>query len=169
MNKKAAKVEVVKELRESLSAASIVIVSKNHGVTVGQVNNLRRSMKAANSTYLVAKNTLTKLALRDTKFSSLSELLSGPVTLSYSDDPVAVAKTLKSFCKENDKLQICGAVMDEKVLSVNEVEILADLPSLDELRSKIIGLISAPASKIARVVQAPATKVARVLQAYASK
>ena len=126
-------------------------------------------MRSANSTYLVAKNTLTKLALRDTKFSSLTDLLSGPVTLSYSKDPVAVAKTLSSFCKENEKLEICGAVMDDRLLTLKEVEMLAQLPSLDELRSKIIGLISAPASKIARVVQAPAVKVARVVHAYSAK
>jgi len=169
VNKRAAKIKVVEHLREAMNSSSIVIVSKNKGVTVGQVNNLRRAMRSANSNYLVAKNTLTKIALQGTKFASVLDLVSGPVTLAYSNDPVAVAKALRSFCKENEKLEICGAVMDDRLLSLKEVEMLADLPSLDELRSKIIGLISAPASKIARVVQAPAVKVARVVQAYSAK
>lgn len=169
MNKRAAKTKVVEQLREAMSASAIVIVSKNNGVTVAQANELRRSMKAANCNYTVAKNTLARIALRDTKFSPVLELVSGPVSLAYSDDPVAVAKALSSFCKGNEKLEICGAVMDNKLLSLKEVEMLAELPSLDELRSRIIGLISAPASKIARVIQAPVVKVARVIQAYADK
>ena len=169
MNKRAAKIEVVKQLREVVDSSAIVIVSKNKGITVGQVNELRRAMKAADSNYLVAKNTLTRIALKDTKFASVLDLLTGPVSLAYSSDPVAVAKTLRTFSKENEKLEICGAVMDNRLLSVKDVEMLAELPSLDELRARIIGLISAPASKIASVVQAPAVKVAGVLKAYADK
>lgn len=169
MNNRNKKEKTVEQLRGVASDASIIVIAKNSGVTVKQANQLRRAMKQANSSYLVAKNTLVKIAFQDSKFAPLADLLSGPVSLSYSDDPVATAKVLHSFCKENDKLQICGAMMGEKVLSLNEVEMLASLPSLDELRAKIIGLISAPATKVVRTIKEPSTKLARVLQAYSAK
>lgn len=169
MNKRTEKAEVVKHLKEIMSASSIVIVSHNKGVNVSQANELRRSMRAANGNYLVAKNTLTRIAAQDTKFSSILSMVSGPVSLAYSEDPVSVAKALHTFCSSTDKLQICGAVMDNKLLSAEDVGELASLPSLDELRAKIISLLSAPSSQLVRLTQAPAGQLARVVQAYYTK
>ncbi len=169
MNKRDEKARIVEVLREVAISSDIVIVSKNKGITVGDINNLRRSMRAANGSYVVAKNTLAKIAFKGTKYELLNDMLTGPVSLSYSSDPVSAAKALSTFCKGNEKLEICGAIMDNRLLSISEVEMLASLPSLDELRARIIGLLNAPATKLVRVINEPAAKTARVVQAYAAK
>lgn len=163
------KEEMVAELKEAFEGSEIVIVSKQTGLTVTQAQTLRRAMRAEGATIKVAKNRLVKIAVQDTAKAGLSEFMTGTTAVSYSTDPVAPAKVLADFAKENDKLEILGAVMGDKVLSAAEVGALAKLPSLDQLRGKIIGVIQAPATKVAGVVQAPAAQLARVFAAFAAK
>ena len=130
---------------------------------------LRKKMREAGASFRVTKNRLTRLALQDTGFESLIELMNGPTALAYSADPVAAAKAAVNFAKDNDKLVILGGVLNGQVLGVDGVNNLAKLPSLDELRGKLVGMISTPATRIAGVLQAPTGKVARVIGAYAAK
>lgn len=160
---------LVAELQGVFSDAGIVIVTKNKGLTVKQARQLRRGVKGANSTYRVAKNRLVKIALQGTKFAQLDSLMSGPTAIAYSADPVGISKVLQSFAKENEKLEIQGGVMGDVFLTPAQIKTLSELPSLDELRGKIVGLLQAPASKIAAVLQAPAGQLARVVNAYAQK
>lgn len=163
------KEEAVAELKEAFEGSEIVIVSKQSGLSVVEAQNLRRAMRAEGATLKVAKNRLVKIAAQDTAKEGLSDMMSGPTSIAYSDDPVAPAKVLADFAKENDKLEILGGVMGDKVLSAAEVNALAKLPSLDQLRGKIIGVIQAPATKVAGVLQAPAGQLARLMSAYAAK
>ena len=163
------KSEVVSELNRTFSETSVVIVTRNLGLTVAQSTALRNKMREAGAAYKVSKNKLARIALEGTTYAPLAELLTGPTALSTSADPVAPAKVIVDFAKTNDKLEIVGAVMGTTVLDVAGVKALAELPSLDELRAKIVGLVQAPATKIARIVQAPAAQIARVLSAYAEK
>ena len=126
-------------------------------------------MREAGAGFKVTKNRLTKLALQGTKYENLSDLFAGPTAIGTSNDPVSAAKTLVSFAKTNDKLTIIGGSLDGKVLDKAGVEALATLPSLDELRAKITGMLTAPATKVARVTQAPASQLARVIQARADQ
>lgn len=163
------KEEMVAELKEAFDASEIVIVSKQSGLTVTEAQTLRRAMRAEGATLKVAKNRLVKIAVKDTAKEALSDYMTGTTAVSYSTDPVAPAKVLADFAKENDKLEILGAVMGDKLLSAAEVNALAKLPSLDQLRGKIIGVIQAPATKVAGVLQAPAGQLARLMSAYAAK
>lgn len=163
------KKEMVSSLNATFSETSVVVVTRNLGLTVAQVNDLRRKMQAAGATFKVAKNRLARIAAEGTPYASISPLLTGPTALSTSVDPVAAAKVVVEFAKTTDKIEIVGGAMGSTVLDVNGVKALASLPSLDELRGTLVGLINAPATKIARVVGAPATKVARVISAYAEK
>ena len=126
-------------------------------------------MREAGAGFKVTKNRLTKLALQGTKYENLTDLFTGPTAIGTSSDPVSAAKTLVSFAKTNDKLTIIGGSLDGKVLDRAGVEALATLPSLDELRAKIVGMLTAPATKVARVTQAPASQLARVIQARADQ
>lgn len=163
------KKEMVSSLNATFSETSVVVVTRNLGLTVAQVNDLRRKMQAAGATFKVAKNRLARIAAEGTPYTSISSMLTGPTALGTSKDPVAAAKVIVDFAKTNDKLEIVGGAMGTTALDVNGVKALAELPSLDELRATLVGLINAPATKIARVVNAPATKVARVFSAYAEK
>lgn len=163
------KKELVAALNATFSETSVVVVTRNLGLTVAQVNDLRRKMQAAGASFKVAKNRLARIAAEGTPYESIGALLTGPTALSTSKDPVAAAKVIVEFAKTTDKIEIVGGAMGSTVLDVNGVKALASLPSLDELRGKLVGLINAPATKIARVVSAPATKVARVVSAYAEK
>lgn len=163
------KKEMVSALNATFSETSVVVVTRNLGLTVAQVNDLRRKMQAAGATFKVAKNRLARIAAEGTPYESIGTLLTGPTALSTSLDPVAAAKVVVDFAKTTDKIEIVGGAMGSTVLDVNGVKALASLPSLDELRGTLVGLINAPATKIARVVGAPATKVARVVSAYAEK
>jgi large subunit ribosomal protein L10 len=163
------KSEVVSELTRTFSETSVVIVTRNLGLTVAQSTVLRNKMREAGAAYKVSKNKLARIALEGTTYSPLAELLTGPTALSTSTDPVAPAKVIVDFAKTNDKLEIVGGVMGTTVLDVAGVKALAELPSLDELRAKIVGLVQAPATKIVQIVQAPAGQLARVLSAYAEK
>ena len=163
------KKELVSSLNATFSETSVVVVTRNLGLTVAQVNDLRRKMQAAGASFKVAKNRLARIAAEGTPYASISPLLTGPTAISTSQDPVAAAKVIVEFAKTTDKIEIVGGAMGSTVLDVNGVKALASLPSLDELRGTLVGLINAPATKIARVVGAPATKVARVVSAYAEK
>jgi len=163
------KSEVVSELNRTFTETSVVIVTRNLGLTVKQSTDLRNKMRDAGATYKVSKNKLARIALEGTSYGSISDLLTGPTALSTSTDPVAPAKVIVDFAKTNDKLEIVGGAMGDTVLDVEGVKALATLPSLDELRGKIVGLIQAPATKIARVIQTPSGNIARVLAAYAAK
>ena len=164
---RAEKKQLVATLSQVFSDASVVVVTRNHGLTVAQVNDLRGKMRAAGASYKVAKNRLARIALEGTDYSAISELLVGPTALATSADPVAAAKAAVEFAKTNDKLEIVGGAMGSTVLDVDGIKALAALPSLNELRAKIVGLVQAPATKLAQLTSAPAGKLARVFAAYA--
>lgn len=166
---RAAKAELVTTLNGVFRAANVVVVAHYSGLTVAQMQTLRKQMKQAGGTVKVAKNRLAKIALEGTDVASIGALMKGPTLIAYSDDPVAAPKVAVDFAKANDKLVILGGAMGKTTLNPDSVKALAALPSLDELRAKIVGLVQAPATKIAQLVNAPAAKVARVVQAYASK
>jgi large subunit ribosomal protein L10 len=164
---RAAKRELVTTLSDVFSNTSVVVVAHYSGLTVADMQNLRAQMKQAGATVKVTKNRIAKIALDGTDVASISDLLKGPTLLCYSDDPVAAPKVAVAFAKTNDKLVILGGAMGTTALDPDGVKALATMPSLDELRAKLVGLINAPATKIAQVVNAPAAKLARVFGAYA--
>jgi len=166
---RAEKADLVSELNATFGAAGAVVVTRNLGMTVAQSTTLRIKMREAGASYRVAKNKLAKLAIVDTPYVGIGDFLTGPTALATSPDPVAAAKVAVEFAKTNDKFEIVGGAMGDTVLDVDGVKALATLPSLDELRAKLLGLIQAPATKIVQVVQAPAGQLARVLAAYADK
>ena len=164
-----AKADLVSTLNGVFSNSAVVVVAHYKGLTVADMQKLRSQMKQAGATVKVAKNTLASLALDGTDVSSIKPLLKGPTLLAYSGDPVAAAKVAVDFAKVNDKLVILGGAMGTTALNPDGVKALASLPSLDELRGKLVGLIQAPATKIAQLTTAPAAKLARVFGAYAKK
>ena len=166
---RAAKQDAITELNGVFKTSNVVVVAHYSGLTVAQMQNLRKQMRLAGAKVKVAKNRLAKIALEGTDVASIGSLLKGPTVLAYSGDPVAAPKAAVDFAKANERFVILGGSMGKTALDPNGVKALASLPSLDELRAKIVGLIQAPATKIAQLVNAPAAKVARVLQAYASK
>lgn len=163
------KADAVAELSKVFNEVGVVVVTRNLGMTVGQSTALRTKMRDAGATYKVAKNRLTRIALNDTPYTGLDDLLAGPTGLAWSTDPVAAAKAVVDFAKTNDKLEIVGGSMGTQVLDEAGVKALAALPSLDELRAKLIGLVNAPATKVVQLVNAPASKLARVFGAYGAK
>jgi large subunit ribosomal protein L10 len=166
---RAQKAELVAELKSTFTETSVVIVTRNLGLTVAQSSVLRSKMRDAGASYKVSKNKLARIAVEGTTYTSLHDLLVGPTALSTSVDPVAPARVIVEFAKTNEKLEIVGGAMGDTILDVAGVKALAELPSLDELRAKIVGLIQAPATKIVQIVQAPGGQIARVLAAYAAK
>ena len=163
------KAEAVSSLNATLASAASVVVVRNLGMTVAQSTVLRQQMRDAGADFRVTKNRLAKIALDGTSYGGIGELLTGPTALATSTDPVSAAKIAVEFAKTNDKLEIVGGGMGDVVLDVNGVKALASLPSLDELRAKIIGLVQAPATKVAQIAAAPAGQLARVFGAYAAK
>ena len=163
------KAELIETLQSTLSEAASVVVTHQTGLTVAESSDLRGRMREAGAGFKVTKNRLTKIALQGTKYEDISDLFTGPTAMGTSADPVAAAKVLVNFAKENDKLTVIGGSLDGKVLDKAGVEALAKLPSLDELRAKLVGLLNAPATQVARVTQAPAAKLARVIQARADQ
>jgi large subunit ribosomal protein L10 len=159
------KAELIETLQTTLNASSTVVVAHQVGMTVAESSDLRAKMREAGAGFKVTKNRIAKLALKGTRYEELEGMFAGPTAIGTSEDPVAAAKALVDFAKTNDKVTIVGGSMDGKTLDKAGVEALAKMPSLDELRGKLVGLIQAPAAKIARVTQAPAGKVARVIQA----
>lgn len=166
---RAQKAEAVAALKQTFSETSVVVITRNLGLTVAQSTQLRNKMRDAGASYKVAKNTLALIAVDGTQYAPISDMLTGPTALATSPDPVAAAKVAVDFAKTNDKLEIVGGAMGDTLLDVNGVKALAELPSLDELRAKIVGLVQAPATKLAQLANAPAAKLARVFGAYAAK
>lgn len=163
------KAELIETLQSTLSGAMSVVVIHQVGLSVAESSALRAKMRAAGASFKVTKNRLTKRALIGTKYENMTEMFAGPTAMGTSSDPVAAAKILVAFAKENDKLTIIGGSLDGEQLDKAGVEALATLPSLDELRAKLVGLIMAPAAQLARLTQAPAGKLARVIQARADQ
>jgi large subunit ribosomal protein L10 len=164
---RAAKRELVSTLNDVFSNTSVVVVAHYKGLTVADMQKLRTQMKQAGATVKVAKNRLAKIALEGTDVASIQTLMQGPTLIAYSSDPVAAPKVAVDFAKGNENLVILGGAMGTTALTPDSVKALATMPSLDELRAKLVGLIQAPATKIAQVVNAPAAKLARVFGAYA--
>ena len=166
---RAAKRELVTTLNGVFNETAVVVVAHYKGLTVADMQKLRAQMKQAGATVKVAKNRLAKIALEGTDVASIGSLMTGPTLIAYSSDPVAAPKVVVDFAKTNDKLVILGGAMGTTALDPNGVRSLATLPSLDELRAKLVGLIQAPATKLAQLSNAPAAKLARVFGAYAAK
>jgi large subunit ribosomal protein L10 len=166
---RAEKRDVVTALHDVIAKTGVVVVAHYAGLTVAQMTRLRSDMRSAGGQVKVAKNRLVKLALEGTDAKGIADLLKGPTCLAYSADPIAAPKIAVKFAKANEKFVILGGAMGATVLDVRGVNSLADLPSLDELRGKLIGLIQAPASKIARTLNEPGAQLARVFAAYGNK
>jgi len=164
---RAAKRELATTLNDVFTSTSVVVVAHYSGLSVAEMQKLRAQMKQAGATVKVAKNRIAKIALEGTDVASISGMLQGPTLLAYSDDPVAAPKAAVDFAKANEKLVILGGAMGSTALNPDGVKALASLPSLDELRGTLIGLLQAPATKIAQLSTAPAAKLARVFGAYA--
>ncbi len=163
------KADAVAALNATFNEVGVVVITRNLGMTVAQTTALRVKMRDAGASFKVSKNSLAKLAIQDTNYAGIGDMLTGPVALATSVDPVAAAKIAVEFAKTNDKLEILGGAMGSLILNADGIKALATMPSLDELRAKLIGLVQAPATKIAQVITAPAAKLARVFGAYATK
>jgi len=161
--------ELVHSLKQRFDDTTTVVVAHYAGLTVSEMSRLRLAVKQAGGSMQVVKNRLAKLAATDTTKSCLMPVLTGPTVMAFSQDPVAAAKAFADFAQTNKNLIIMGGALGDKFLDVQNVDALAKLPSLDELRGKLVGLIQAPATKIAGVVAAPAAQLARVVGAYANK
>lgn len=159
----------VSELEKIYQDANSVIITHYHGLTVSQITNLRKALRENGASFKIVKNTLSKIAATNVKLTHDPEAFSGPTAIAYSKDPVAAAKGVVEFAKTNDNLKVIGGIVNDKILNVGEVQQLAKLPSLDQLRGKIVGILQAPAANLARIVQAPAGSIARVIQAYSEK
>jgi len=161
--------EFVAMLQTVFADTSMVVVTRNTGLTVADATDLRRRMRAAGATYKVAKNRLAARALDGTRFTGIAPLLKGPTALAWSMDPVAVAKTAVDYAKANEKFVILGGALGAQTLNADGVKALAELPSLETLRAQLLGLIQTPATRIAGVLQAPGSQLARVFSAFAKK
>lgn len=166
---RARKEQTITALHQALQEAELVVVTHQNGLTVKEVTDLRGKMRAEGARFKVTKNRLVRRALVDTQFVGLDGLFKGPTAIAYSRDPVAAAKVAVEYAKANEKLKIIGGSLNNQMLGPDGVKALASLPSLDELRARLVGMISTPATRIAGVLQAPGGQVARVLAAYAEK
>lgn len=166
---RAAKRALIDQLHTVFNDTGVVVVAHNTGLVASQSAELRRKVKEAGGSVKVAKNKLVQLALKDSGTADISGLMKGPTMLAYSKDPIAAARAAVAYAKGNEKFVILGGAMGKTLLDAKDVKALAELPSLDELRAKLIGLLNAPATKIARTVKEPGAKLARVIQAKASK
>lgn len=166
---RAEKKQCVASLTDVFNTTSVVVVAHYSGLSVVQMQALRKQMRAAGATVQVAKNRLVKIALQGTDAASISELMRGPTLIAYSDDPVAAPKAAVAFAKNYEKLVILGGAMGATALDVDAIRSLATLPSLDGLRGKLVGLIQAPAARLARLATAPSAKLVRVFLAYSGK
>lgn len=163
------KEELVAALHRTFEATNLIVVTHQTGLTVAESSDLRTGIRQAGASYRVTKNRLTRIALKGTKFEDLQTLFTGPTAIAFSNDPVAAAKVCVDFAKKNQKLSIVGGALDGEPLDHGQIVALAKLPSLDELRAGLIGLLQAPATKLAGVTQAPAAQLARVLSAYSTR
>jgi large subunit ribosomal protein L10 len=163
------KQKLVTSLQQSLTGVACVVVTHQAGMSVAEVTDLRRQMRAAGASFKVTKNRLARRALAGTRFERLSPLFTGPTAIAFSRDPVAAAKVAVEFANRNEKLRIVGGGLNDQQLDVQGVKSLATLPSLDQLRAKLLGLLQTPAARIAAVLQAPGGQIARVLSAHAKQ
>jgi len=163
------KQKLVESLNRTLQTQSIVVVTHQKGLTAGETADLRRKMRAAQASFKVTKNRLARLALKGTKFEQLADLFKGPTAIAVSVDPVAAAKAAFDYANQNGKLVIVGGALGDKRLDAEAVKFLARLPSLNELRARLVGLLQTPATRVATILQAPAGQLARVLNAKAQK
>jgi large subunit ribosomal protein L10 len=161
--------EFVAGLNQALSATSMIVITRNGGLSVAEATDLRRKMRAAGATYKIAKNRLTNLALEGTPFDGIRPMLKGPTALAWSTDAVSVAKTVVEFARTNEKFVLIGGALGAQTLTADGVRQLAELPSLDELRARIVGMIATPATRVAGVLQGSAGQLARVFGAFAKK
>lgn len=161
--------QYVEDVHAAVKSSASVVVVHYQGLNVDEVNDLRLKMRKAGAAFKVTKNTLTRRAIKETPYESLEPMLNGPTAIGYSEDPVAPAKVLVEFAKDNEKLKLLGGAYGDQALDVNGIEQLAKMPSLDELRAKIVGMLNTPATRIAGVLQAPAGQLARVCGAYGAK
>ena len=163
------KADLVEELKRVFTETSVVVVTRNLGLTVAQSTDLRLKMRDAGAQFKVTKNRLALIALEESRYKPIGDLLTGPTALATSGDPFAAAKVAVDFAKTTDRFEIVGGAMGDTLLDVNGIKALAALPSLDQLRATIIGLVQAPATKIARTVNEPGAQLARIFTAYAAK
>ncbi|HEY7765719.1 MAG TPA: 50S ribosomal protein L10 [Aestuariivirgaceae bacterium] len=166
---RAEKRELVATLSTVFKKAGVIVVAHNNGITVSQMNDLRSRMRKAGAAVKVAKNRLAMLALDGTDVAGIKDLFKGPTMIAYSSDPVTAPKIVSEFAKGHEKLVVLGGALGTSTLDAKGVKELAELPSLDQLRAKLVGLLQAPATRIAGVLQAPAGQLARVFNAYATK
>ena len=166
---RAEKVEMVASLQSSFATAGSIVVAQNAGLTVADMETLRRQMKSAGGSVKVAKNRLAKLALKDTETADIAALFTGPTVIAFANDPMTAPKIAAGFADKNQKFVILGGAMGKTSLDPNSVKALATMPSLDQLRATLAGMLKQPAQRIATVLQAPGAQVARVLSAYADK
>ena len=166
---RAEKQAMIESVNASFQKAAIALVVHNKGLTVAEMSDLRRIMRTAGAEFKVSKNRLAKIAAKDTKFAGMSELFKGPAAIATASDPVAVAKGMVDFAKKNEKLVIIGGAYGDQQLDVKAIEALAKLPSLNELRAKIVGMLQTPATRLVCLLQAPGGQVARVISAKAKK
>lgn len=166
---RAGKEKLIASLNKTLKDASLVVVTQQAGLTVSEITDLRRQMRAAGAGFKVSKNRLTRRALDGTPFQQLSPMFKGPTAIAYSRDPVAAAKVAVEFANKNEKLTIVGGSLGERMLDLAGVKALATLPSLPEMRARLLGTIVAPATRLATVIRAPAGQLARVLSAHVDK
>jgi len=163
------KAELVSEYRQLFQDSALVVVTHYAGMTVKEMTDFRGQLRKAGANYKVSKNRLTRLALEDTNFKGIADLFTGPTGIAFSVDPIAAAKAAVTYSKTNEKLVILGGAFNGQVLDANGIKTLATLPSLDELRAKLLALLQTPATRIAGIMQAPAGQVARVIGAYGAK
>ena len=166
---RAEKAELITSLQASFATAGSIVVAQNAGLTVADLENLRRQMKQAGGTIKVAKNRLAKLALKETDNADMSALFTGPTVVAFAKDPMTAPKVAAAFADKNQKFVVLGGAMGKTGLDANNVKALATMPSLDELRARLVGMITSPATRVARIVAAPAAQLARVVGAYARK
>lgn len=166
---RAEKEQEVQALNERFANDEVLVVTHYSGLTVSKMQELRAELRKEGASFKVTKNSLAKIAIKGTKFEGVGRMFTGPTGIASSVDPVAAAKIVHKFSKDNDKLVILGGALGEKELDVSGVEALAKLPSLDEIRSKLVGLLQAPATKLAGLMQAPARELVGVTKAYGEK
>jgi large subunit ribosomal protein L10 len=163
---RAEKIETVSQLTDKFGRAPLAVVTEYRGLNVAQLSDLRRKLRAVDGEYLVSKNTLATIAVKESRSVGITEMLSGPVAIAFGfSDAVSVAKILRDFAKENDKLAIKGAILDGEKLGAKQVEQLASMPSRDELRAQLLALLNTPATNLVRLLQAPAQQMVQVLHA----
>lgn len=163
------KSELVQSLHGVFANTSLVVLTHYTGLSVAEMTDLRTKVRAEGASFKVTKNRLTRIALDGTEFGGLAASFKGPTAIAYSNDPVAAAKATVEYAKKNEKLVILCGALGEQLLDADEVKVLASLPSMDELRAKLVGLLAAPATQLVRTIKEPPSQLARVLQAYATK